>query len=115
MISRYEVSQVINDALKTSIRGLRPHLQCLNLDLSLDMYTSMHDLTKLAQHAAVAHDVFLLKQCMDVAEKLYREGEQLVQDVVENIFIYELSSKVAKGILPKAFYDVYLKQVISSN
>ena len=115
MISRYEVSHVINDALNTSLKGLRPHLQCLNLDLSLDMYTSMHDLTRLAQHAAVAHDALLLKKCMDIAERLYKEGEHLVQDVVENIFIYELSSKVAKGILPKTFYDVYLKQMISSN
>lgn len=115
MISRYEVSYVINDALKQKIRGLRPYLQCLNLDLSLDMYTSMHDLTTLAKNAAVTQDMILLKECMSVAERLYKDGEHVVQDVVENIFIYELSSKVAKGILPKAFYEVYLKQVMNSN
>jgi hypothetical protein len=115
MISRYEVSQVVNDALKQKIKKLHPYSLCFNLDLSLDMYTSMHDLTTIAKNAADSHDMILLKQCMNVAERLYKEGERLVKGVVENIFIYELSSKVSKGILPKAFYDVYLKQVMSSN
>jgi hypothetical protein len=115
MISRYEVSQVINDTLKHKIYGLHPYSRCFNLDLSLDMYTSMHDLTTLAKNAAVTHDMILLKQCMSVAERLYKDGEHLVQDVVENTFIYELSPRVSKTILPKAFYEVYLKQVMNSN
>ena len=115
MISRYEVSQVINDALKQKIKRLRPYSQCFNLDLSLDMYTSMHDLATLAKNAADSHDIISLKQCMNVAERLYNDGEHLVKGVVENIFIYGLSSKVSKDMLPKAFYDVYLKQVMSSN
>jgi hypothetical protein len=113
MITRYEVSRVINDALKQKIKGLHPYSECLNLDLSLDMYTAMHDLTTLAKKAAVTHDVILYKKCLHVAERLYKEGEHLVQDVVENIFIYELSSKVSKGMLPKAFYEVYMKQVMN--
>jgi hypothetical protein len=115
MISRYEVSQVINDALNQKIRGLRPYSDCFNLDLSLNMYTSVHDLTTLAKNAATTHDMTLLKQCLTVAVKLYKDGERLVQDVVENIFIYELSSKVSKVLLPKVFYNVYLKQVMNSN
>src|SRR5450755_2600522 len=100
MISRYEVSQVVNDALKQKIKSLHPYSLCFNLDLSLDMYTSMHDLTTIAKNAADTHDMILLKQCMNVAERLYKDGERLVKGVVENIFIYELSSKVSKGILP---------------
>jgi hypothetical protein len=115
MISRYEVAQVINNTLKHEIRGLHPHTLCFNLDLGLDLYTSMHDLTTLAKNAAVTHDMILLNQCLSVAERLYKNGEHLVKDVVENIFIYELSSNVSKGILPKTFYDVYLKQVMNSN
>ena len=115
MISRYEVPQVIDDALKKRIRELHPFKQSLNLDLSLDLYTSMNDLTTLAKIAVTTHDVILLKQCLSVAERLYKDGEHLVQDVVENIFIYEMSSKVSKTILPKAFYEVYLKQVMNSN
>jgi hypothetical protein len=114
MISRYEVSQVINDALKQKIQGLHPS-QCLNLDLSLDMYSSIHDLTALAKKAAVTDDMILLKQCLNVAERLYKDGEHLVQGVMENIFIYEMSSKVSKDLLPKAFYEVYLRQVMNSN
>ena len=79
------------------------------------MYTSMHDLTTIAKNAAASHDMILLKQCIHVAERLYKDGEHLVQDVVENIFIYEMSSKVSKTVLPKAFYEVYLKQVMNSN
>ncbi len=115
MISRYEVSHVINDALKQKMYGLHPYSKCFNLDLSLDMYTAMHDLTTLAKNAAGTHDMILLKQCLSVAERLYSNGEHLVRDVVENIFIYELSHKVFKAMLPKAFYEVYLKQVINSN
>ena len=113
MISRYEVSRVINDTLNQKIKKLHPYTECFNLDLSLDMYTAVHDLTTLAKNAAVMHDMILYNQCLHVAEKLYKEGEHLVQDVVENIFIYELSSKVSKGMLPKAFYEVYLKQVMN--
>jgi hypothetical protein len=115
MISRFEVSQVVNDALKKNIKKLHPYSLCFNLDLSLDMYTSVHDLTTVAKNAADSHDLILLKQCMNVAEKLYKDGERLVQGVMENIFIYELSSRVSKVMLPKAFYDVYLKQVMNSN
>jgi hypothetical protein len=115
MISRYEVSQVINGALKQKIQQLHSHAQCLNLDISLDLYTSVHDLTSIAKKAAVSDDMILLKQCLSVAERLYKEGEHLVQDVIENIFIYELSSKVSKSVLPKSFYTVYLKQVMESN
>jgi hypothetical protein len=115
MITRYEVARVVNDALNQKIKQLHPYTQCFNLDLSLDMYRSIHDLTTIAKNAAVTHDMILLKQCMRVAERLYKEGEHLVQGVVENIFIYELSSKVAKGVFSKAFYEVYLKQVMNSN
>jgi hypothetical protein len=115
MISRYEVSHVVNDALKENITSLHPFTQCFNLDPGMDIYTSVQDLTRVAKNAAEAHDTILLKQCMQVAEKLHKDGEHLVQGVVENIFIYELSSRVAKGMLPKTFYEIYLKQVMSSN
>lgn len=113
MISRYEVPRVINETLKQKIRRLHPYSECFNLDLSLDMYAAIQDLTTLAKNAAVTHDMILYNQCLHVAEKLYKEGEHLVQGVVENIFIYELSSKVSKAMLPKAFYDVYMKQVMN--
>jgi hypothetical protein len=77
------------------------------------MYTSIQDLTTLAKHAVLTQDMILYNQCLHVAEKLYKEGEHLVQDVVENIFIYELSSKVSKAMLPKVFYEVYMKQVMN--
>lgn len=70
MISRYEVSQVINGALKQKIQQLNSHAQCLNLDIGLDLYTSVHDLTSIAKKAAVSHDMILLKQCLSVAERL---------------------------------------------
>jgi hypothetical protein len=56
-----------------------------------------------------------LKQCLTVAEKLYREGEHIVQDVVENTFIYELSPKISKDVLPKSFYNVYIRQLMKGN
>ena len=115
MISRYEVSRVINDTLGQKIGRIHPNLQSLNLDLSLDMYTSVNDLTLLAKNAATTHDMILLNQCLSVAERLYKDGERLVQGVVENIFIYELSPRISKSILPKVFYEVYLRQVMNSN
>jgi hypothetical protein len=113
MISRYEASRVINDSLKQKIKKLHPYSQCFNLDPGLDIYTAMHDLATVAKNAVKTQDLMLYKQCIQVAEKLYSEGEHLVQDIVENVFIYEISSKVSKPMLPKKFYDVYMKQVMS--
>jgi hypothetical protein len=114
MISRYEVSQLIDDAMKNNGKRIQQHSQGFYLDLSLDMYTSIHELTTLAKKAAVSEDLILYKRCLALAERLHKDGEQLVKDVVENIFIYELSSTVAKGMLPRAFYQVYLNQVMKS-
>jgi hypothetical protein len=49
MISRYEVPQMINGALKQKIRGLHPYSHCLDIELSLDLYTSVNDLTAIAK------------------------------------------------------------------
>jgi hypothetical protein len=115
MISRYEVSQIIDESLKYHLKELHPITHCLNLDPGFDLYTAMHDLTALAKKSASHHDLTTLKQCLTVAEKLYREGEHIVQDVVENTFIYELSPKISKDVLPKSFYNVYIRQLMKGN
>src|SRR5579863_1822917 len=115
MISRFEVSHLVNDALKHKIKSLHPYTFCLNLDPGFDMYTSMHDLTAVAHNAIDSQDMILLKQCINVAERLHKEGDHLVQGIVENVFIYELSSRVSKDVWPRAFYNLYLKQIMSSN
>jgi hypothetical protein len=115
MISRYEVSQIINESLKYHLKDLHPTTHCLNLDPGFDLYTAMHDLTALAKKAVTQHDLAMLTQCLHVAEKLYKEGEHIVRNVVENTFIYELSPKVSKNVLPKSFYNVYIKQLMKGN
>jgi hypothetical protein len=41
MISRYEVSRVVNDALKENITRLHPFTNCFNLDPDMGIYTSV--------------------------------------------------------------------------
>lgn len=124
MISRYEASQMIDSELKHKISILKSNRIGLNVDVSFDLYRSVHDLTEIAQRAATDHDFILLKQCFALAEKLYNHGERLVKDVLENSFIYSFSriipankmeQCVFKAMIPKSFYSIYLKQMIVSN
>jgi hypothetical protein len=124
MISRYEASQMIDSELGYKIACLNANRTGLNVDLSFDLYRSVHDLTEIAQKAANDHDFILLKQCISLAEKLYANGERLVKDVLENTFIYSFSRIVPAGkmqqcvfkaMIPKSFYSLYLKQMMVSN
>ncbi len=113
MISMYEVPKLIEDALKPKIKKLHPQAAFLHLDVRFDLYTSMQDLTLIAKKAAACQDLGLLKRCLWVAEKLYSEGEHLVQEVTENVFIYGLSQSPfkpkAQSLKPKTFLSLKLK------
>ena len=124
MITRYEASQMIDSELKHKISRLNSNRISLNVDLSFDFYRSIHDLTEITQNAANDHDFILLKHCFALAEKLYNNGERLVKDVLENTFIYAFSRIIPankteqcifRAIVPKSFYSIYLKQMVSSN
>jgi hypothetical protein len=124
MISRYEASQIIDSELKQKISRLNSNRISLNVDLSFDLYRSVHDLTEITQKAAGDYDFILLRQCFALAERLYNQGERLVKDVLENTFIYSVSriipagkmeQCVSKAIISKSFYSIYLTQMMSRN
>jgi len=124
MISRYEASQMIDSELRYKVSCLNSNRTGLNVDVSFDLYRSVHDLTEIAKKAATDHDFILLKQCFAIAEKLYNNGERLVKDVLENSFIYSFSRIVPadkmeecffKAMVPKYFYSIYLNQMMASN
>ncbi len=119
MISKYEVGALVNAEFKEE---LRPYKICLNIDLSLDLYRSINDLTQIAVHASKDHNLPLLNRCFGFVEKLYNQGEHLVKQVIENIFIYTIFDRmpqdkterlIYQSFIPNTFRTIYLQQVMT--
>ncbi|MDR3680893.1 MAG: hypothetical protein P4L41_13090 [Flavipsychrobacter sp.] len=65
-----------------------------------------------------------VKQCMAVAEKLYKKGNTSVKNAIENIYVYSFSSmlfhdmekrKMLLGLIPLSLYTVYMHQMLHSH
>ena len=90
--------------------------------LSLRTFASIHHFSAYTRHAVEEHDFPAAKKCFGLAEELYQHGDRVVRMLIENVFIFSLSSitpqgpsqkTLLKSIIPSALYRLYLKQVMS--
>ncbi len=65
-----------------------------------------------------------VKQCMAVAEKLYKKGNPAVKNAIENIYVYSFSSmlfhdiekrKMLLSLIPLSLYTIYIHQMLHSH
>jgi hypothetical protein len=117
MITHFEVPALI----RSEIPSLSTVTHCGRA--TLEVYSSLHDLTDCARHSVEDHNLNLAKKCFILAEKLYRNGDRTVRMLIENIFIFSFSSfmprdkveqLVVRSTIPHVLYDIYLKQVMST-
>lgn len=114
MITQYEVPGL----LRTEIPAI--NAQPFPGRASLEIYASINSLTDYTKHAVQEHDLTLAGKCFALAEKLYRNGDALVRLLIENSFLYSITSYMpcdvteknkVKAVIPAKLYDVYIKQV----
>lgn len=114
MITQFQASSL----LKQEIPGLSS-INCPTR-VSLEIYSSMNYFSDYTKHSLEDHDFSQAKKCLFLAGRLYRHGDNIVKMLIENSFIYSVTSVMnadaserhwVKSIIPTSLYSLYLKQV----
>ncbi len=117
MISQYEVPGLLRDEIPSFVTQAHPGRA------TLEIYASINDFTDYTRHAVEEHDFNLAKRCFALAEKLYGNGDRMVRLLIENSFVYSISSfmpvdrverLMVRSVIPERLYALYLKQVMQS-
>ncbi|MCG2615044.1 hypothetical protein LZZ85_12165 [Terrimonas sp. NA20] len=117
MITQYEASNL----LKTKI----PQLSARSYPskVSLDVYACMNYFSDYTKKAVEEHNFSLAKKCFILAESLFREGDNVVKMLIENVFVYGFSSMLPdtkeerafiRSIIPGKLYTLYTRQLSQS-
>jgi hypothetical protein len=87
-------------------------------------YDFVRQLLKYTSRHVIKHNMKIARQCMAIAEQLYKKGNKTIKNAIENIFVYsfthtffhdESRRKELVKIVPDSLYELYKKQVIYSH
>lgn len=116
MITQYEVAGLLSEEIPQSGTPLPSKV-------SLQVYTAINTLCDHTRKAIEEHNTTLARKCFKLAEKLYKQGDNVVKLLIENCFVYSFSSFMPKdnfeklavrSFIPDCLYSVYIKQVTRS-
>lgn len=89
-----------------------------------DVYHSMQTLTDYSKRMALEHNFKMVEQCLALVEKIYKKGNALVKNAVENVFVFSFSSmmmlcnimewRLVQSYMPATLYRLYIDQVTRS-
>lgn len=111
MITQYQVDSFLKEELP------QPAMKSYPTKTSLAVYISINYFTDYTKHALEEHNFNQAKKCFALAENLYLNGDSMVRLLIENSFIYSISSFMSyssndmfmvESILPDALYKVYI-------
>lgn len=117
MITRYEVPSLLKEELPTIAGDQYP------ARFTMDIYRSVQCFSDYTKHAVLDHNLQLAKKCFALAGKIYRDGDNIVKNVIENTFVFSFTSFMPKdrieklilqSIIPTVLYTAYMKQVMGS-
>jgi hypothetical protein len=115
MITQYEISTVLREEIPQFAGNVYPS------KISLEVYASMNFFSEYTRDAVEQHDFSRAKKCFALAEKLYRQGDNTVRSIIENIFVYSFTSflstgnterAILKSMIPSELYSLYTRQVL---
>jgi len=87
-------------------------------------YSVVRLILNFTKQNVIQHNVKVAKKCLQVAEKLYKKGNGVVKNAIENVFIYSFSHtffhndeerKEMMAMVPDSLYKVYVQQMLSSH
>ena len=114
MITQYEVPGFLAQVLPVQAR--RPQMG----PVSMNIYKDLQQFTDYTRQAVDRHNYTLVKKCFCLADRLYTNGDRIVRNAVENIFVFSFSSFIPqdsveriilKSFIPATLYALYVKQV----
>lgn len=117
MITQYEVP----DYLKAAMPQLAAQWQPARSGMAI--YPCLQVFTDFTKKAIRRHNLDLVKKCCEFADRLYTNGDKVVRNAVENVFVYSFSAFLAgsrteklviKSLIPASLYNVYLRQLMQS-
>ncbi len=116
MITQYEVSSLLKEELPTIAGDQYP------ARFTMDIYKSVQCFSDYTKHAVLDHNLQLAKKCFALAGKIYRNGDNMVKNVIENTFVFSFTSFMPKDRIetdPSVYYScclytAYMKQVMGS-
>lgn len=114
MITQFQATNLLKQQI--------PGLSAVNCPIraSLEIYSSINFFSDYTKHSLEEHDFPQAKKCLSLADNLYRHGDSIVRMLIENSFIYSITSVMSsdpterhwiKSIIPVSLYSLYLKQV----
>jgi len=117
MITQYEVSSILTQEIpQLSRREYSPQPD-------LNVYLFMNYFLGYTRQTVGRHQYFAAKKCFSLAERFYRQGDPVVRSLIENIFVFGLTSVLAlagtektlvRSLIPDTLYRLYLKQIYQS-
>ena len=118
MLNQYEVANFI------TFRLPELKLEISETGAEPTAYQSIQVLADYAKRMALEHEFKIVEKCMNLVHKLYEQGNALVRNAVENIFIFSFSSmlsrcnivewRIVQSYMPADLYALYVKQILKS-
>lgn len=121
MIAQIEVPRYIEE----NIPGIRYDFQKKAGTATAAIYLSVQCLADFTRRAVKEHNYAMTRRCFAVAAKLHAKGDELVKSVLENVYVYSLSSlfcscenckerNLLQAALPGSLHKVYVQQITKS-
>jgi hypothetical protein len=89
------------------------------------IFSAIQELTDQAKRLAFQHDFTGLKNCMNLVQQIYKSGNTVVKNAVENIFVFAFSSilprcnqvewQLVRSCMPQELYTLYIGQINRSS
>ena len=118
MINQYEVPAYLVDEfpeLKEELKSISP---------TLNIFKSIQCFSDYTKRKVLQHDLQVVKRCFAIAEKIYSNGNTIVRDAIENLFVYSFSSllnlggkdekRELQGLMPLCLHAAYVQQILRS-
>ena len=117
MITQYEVSSILRQEIPQLAR--REYTQ----QIDLNVYVFMNYFLTYTKQTVTEHKYFAAKKCFVLADRLFKHGDGVVKNLVENVFVFGFTSLLStpglekamvRSLIPANLYGLYLKQIYQS-
>ncbi|MBC7555196.1 MAG: hypothetical protein H7257_14600 [Taibaiella sp.] len=116
MIQQQELPELIEDSIP-ELSGICKRAKCKN---AYDIATQM---LKYTSQKVVNSNLAAAQDCCQLAEQLYKKGNNIIRNAIENVFVYSLThtffheedKNKVNDILPASLYELYRKQLLYSH
>lgn len=118
MINQFEVPAYLADELPEIREELKSVLP------TFSVIKSIQCLSDYTRRKVMQHNLRLVRKCFAVAETMYVNGNTMVRDAIENVFIYSFSSilnmnskeenRKIQALIPLCLHTAYVQQILKS-